>query len=170
MLLGFHGRLEAVGPLPLVGHAARGVVHELDPRPSHDVVDVSRQQALGVESVAEPGEEAEVLGGVEVAPSEGRLGARESRFREGDVVRVLVRVEVLAGRRTVATRCGEAFEVGGRRGWRSRDDERNAGLVDEDGVGLVHAGRRGTGGGRDPPGSKARPSRSRSKPASLAVT
>ena len=114
-LLGLDGGLEAVGPLPFVGDAARRVVHELHLAPAHDVVDVSGEQALGVEGVAQPGEKGEVLGIVEAPLARGP----PRRARDPLSVRAMLWAYSSVSKSSPGTKGrneeGEAFEVGRRR-------------------------------------------------------
>ena len=112
-LLGLDRGVEPVGPVPLVGDAAGRLVHELDLLPPHDVVDVALQEVLGVERVAQLRVERDVLERVEAAAAEGRLHARRARLGEGDVVGVLVGVEVAAGHEAPHER-GEPLRAGER--------------------------------------------------------
>ena len=112
-LLGLDRGVQAVGPVALVGDAAGRLVHELDLPAAHDVVDVALQQVLGVEGVAQLRVERDVLERVEAAAAERRLDARGARLGEGDVVGVLVGVEVAAGHE-VAHERGEPLRAGER--------------------------------------------------------
>ena len=149
-LLGFDGGLEAVGPMALVHDPAGELVDDLDAAVADDVVDVPREEGLGVEGAVDGGQELLVLRGEEVAAAEQGFDPADARVRGEDVGVLRVGLVVLPRSRprtTAARRAGVGVESAGGPG----DDERDAGLVDEDGIGLVDEGRRRTAGGRDPP-------------------
>ncbi|HSD28082.1 MAG TPA: hypothetical protein VLL75_12315, partial [Vicinamibacteria bacterium] len=92
-----------------------------------------------MERVAQLRVERHVLRPVEAHPAEGPLDARGARLGEGDVVGVLVGVVVAAGDEA-AHEGGQPLRAGEGVARLPGDDEGDAGLVDEDGVGLVHEG------------------------------
>ena len=138
-LLGLDGGLEAVGPMPLVHDPAGELVDDLDAAVADDVIDVALEQELGVEGAVDRGQE--------LSRSRKRRGCRSrGRTRRGGCPR-------RSGRRWRSRRPsrsrGPARGPGRRRPAARRragsaggpgDDERDAGFVDEDGVGLVDEG------------------------------
>ena len=92
-----------------------------------------------MQRVAQLRVERDVLDRVEADAAEGRLHARGARLGEGDVVGVLVGVEVAAGHE-VAHEGGQTLRAGEGLARLPGDDERDARLVDQDRVGLVHEG------------------------------
>ncbi len=138
-LLGLDRRVEPVGPVAFVGDAAGRLVDQLDTPAPHDVVHVPPQEVRGVQRVAQLGVERDVLGRVEGGAAQRRLDPRGARLGEGDVVRVRVGVEVAAGDE-VPHEESEPLRASERLPGLARDHERDAGLVDQDGIGLVHEG------------------------------
>ena len=135
-LLRLHRLVEALGPAPALEDAAGELVDDLHLAALHDVVDVVLEQLLGAQRGLELVHEVLVDVLVEVVDAErlldrgdADLGGHDRALRFVDLV-VVVALEVLhdGGELDV-----ELLRVVGA----ARDDQRRAGLVDEDRVDLV---------------------------------
>ena len=138
-LLGFDGRLEAVGPMALVHDPAGELVDDLDAAGADDVVDVPLEKGLGVEGAVGGGQEHLVFRGEKVAAAEKALDPEDAGVRGEDVGVLRVGLVVLTPLEA-ADDGSQAAGVGAGPSGGPRNDERDAGLVDEDRIGLVDEG------------------------------
>ena len=114
------------------------LVHDLHLAARDDVVLVVAEQLLGLDRVVEESDQRGVLGLVQVVDAEPVLDLLDARFEHTH--RALLLVHLVVGFRGERLHHGRELAVpavGLPRG-RAGDDERGAGLVDEDGVHLVH--------------------------------
>ncbi len=137
--LGFDGLVQTVGPSPPRHLAAREFVDDDDFAVLDQVVDVALVQGVRAQGLAHVVQPRDVFGIVEVAHVELALDPIHARVGEHGRVGLLVDVvvDVLAQGRDDAVDL--AVEVRGLFA-RTRDDERGARLVDEDGVHFVDDG------------------------------
>ena len=136
-LLGLDGLVQPVGPAPPLQHPAGELVDDLHLAALHDVVAVAAVQLLGPQRGLELVHQ--VLGHhvVEVVDAEHPLDRVDAVLEGGDRALLLVHLVV-----DVAPQApGDAREADvelGRVSHLAADDQRGAGLVDEDRVDLVH--------------------------------
>ena len=138
-LLGLDRLVEAVGPAPPVEGATGELVDDLDLALGHQIVLVPPVQLLGQQGL---GEVVHVVDGhrvVQVADAELALDLLDARLGGDDDPLLLVDLVVVLGPQG-AHDAGELVVELGRLGGRARDDQRGAGLVDEDRVDLVDDG------------------------------
>ena len=152
-LLGLDRLVEALRPAAAVEDAARELVDDLDLAVDHRVVDVALVQRLGLERLQQVVDQRAVLGLVEVVDGEELLGLGDAALGDRHVLVLLVVLEVVVGdevllalrvhpvrllaRLHLRRELGEGLvQVGGLLGG-AGDDQRGAGLVDQDVVDLV---------------------------------
>ncbi len=134
---GLDGRLKAVGPVPVLDDPAGEFVDQLDFALAHDVIHVAGQQNLGVESLVKLTHEKHILR--QIRATQGFLGPVEPRVRQISVPSVLVRVVIHPGlegthRFRYLVWIGHDFVRA------ARNHQRDARLVDENGIRLIHQG------------------------------
>ncbi len=139
-LLRLDGLVDALVVAAAHEDAARVLVDDEHLDVHDDVVLVLLEQGLGLDRVVEERDERGVRGLVEVVDAEVVLDLLDARLKDADRALLLVDLVVDLGDEALG-HGRELREPAVRiaRG-RARDDERRAGLVDEDGVDLVHHG------------------------------
>src|SRR5919198_814258 len=152
-LLGLDRLVQALRPAPALEDAAGELVDDPDLAVDDGVVDVALVERLRLQRLDEVVDEVAVLGAVEVVDAHELLGLRHAALGHRDRLVLLVELEVEVGDELLLRARVEALgllaglhllgqsrkldvEVGGLLR-RPRDDERGAGLVDEDVVDLV---------------------------------
>ena len=136
-LLGLHGLVQPVGPAPPLQHPAGELVDDLHLAAVHDVVAVSPVQLLGPQRGLQLVHQ--VLGDqvVEVVDAEHPLDRVDAVLQRRH--RALLLVDLVVDVALQAPGDGREADVElGRVGHLAADDQRGAGLVDEDRVDLVH--------------------------------
>ena len=145
--------VEALRPAAAVEDAAGELVDDLDLAVDDGVVDVALVERLGAQGLDQVVDERAVLGAVEVVDAEELLGLGDAALGDRDRLVLLVELVVVLGDEALLHlrvhalgllaggqargELGEAaVEVGGLLGG-AGDDQRRAGLVDEDVVDLV---------------------------------
>src|SRR4051794_12705557 len=157
-LLGLDGLVQALRPAAALEDAARELVDDPDLVVDHRVVDVALVERLGLQRLQEVVDHVAVLGPVQVVDAQELLGLRDAALGDrdglvllvelvvevGDEVALRARVEPLGAlaRLHLARELGELDVELGRLLRRAGDDQRRAGLVDEDVVDLVDHGER----------------------------
>ena len=148
--------MEALRPAAPVEDAAGELVDDLHLAVDHRVVDVALVQRLGLQGLDQVVDQRAVLGAIEVIDAHEALGLGDPALRDGDRLVLLVELVVVVGDELLLRLGVEAVgllardhlrrehreaavEVGGGLG-RAGDDQRRAGLVDEDVVDLVDDG------------------------------
>ena len=138
-LLGLDGLVEALGPAPAVEDATGELVDDLHLAVRDDVVLVALVELLGLQRDLELVHEVLLHLVVEVLDAERLLDLLDARLEDGDVALLLLDV--------VVDVADEAADDGGELvvelrgvGDAAADDQRRAGLVDEDRVDLVDDG------------------------------
>jgi hypothetical protein len=138
-LFGLDGLVEPLAPAPALEDATGELVDDLDLAVGHDVVDVVLEQLLGPQRRLELVDEVLVDVVVEVLDAERLLDPGDPLLGGGD--RLLLLVDLVVA--LLLERGDDAGELGVEDGGvvdRPGDDERRAGLVDEDRVDLVDDG------------------------------
>ena len=150
-LLGLDGLMKPVGPAPPLQHPAGELVDDLHQAVLHDVVAVPPVELLGSQRSLQLMHQ--VLGHhvVEVVHTEHPLDRVHSLLEGGDRALLLVHLVVDVALQAPGD-AGEADVELGRVGHLAADDQRGAGLVDEDRVDL---GPRCSSGGRAEPARRA---------------
>jgi len=138
-LLGLDRLVEAVGPAPPVQGAARELVHDLHLALGDEVVLVPTVELLGQQGLGQVVHVVHRHGVVEVGHAELAFDLLDAGLGGDNDPLLLVHLVVVLGPEG-AHDAGELVVELGRLGRRPRDDQRGAGLVDEDGVDLVHDG------------------------------
>ncbi len=136
MLLGLDGLVHALVVAPAHQHAAGELVDDDDLTVAHDVVLVAQEQFLGLQAVVQVADQGRVGGLVQVLDAQLVLDELHADLvhTDGALAEVHLVVDVLLHQWREP---GElAVPAGGAVG-RARDDQRGAGLVDQDGVDLV---------------------------------
>src|SRR4051794_2495138 len=152
-LLGLDRLVQALGPAAAVEDAARELVDDLDLAVDDGVVDVALVERLGLQRLDQVVDERAVLGAVQVVEAEEPLGLLDALLRHRDGLVLLVELEVEVGDEVLARprvhalgplpglhrprQLGEPHVVVRGLLGRAGDDQRGAGLVDEDVVDLV---------------------------------
>ncbi|MBP1661627.1 MAG: hypothetical protein H6P95_2819, partial [Candidatus Aminicenantes bacterium] len=113
-LLGLDGRLEAVGPMALVHDPAGEFVDDLDAPVADDIVDVPREERLGVEGAVDGGKELLVLRAEQVAAAEQGLDPADPGVGGKDVGPLGIRLVIPAAFEAV-DEGGQSRGVGGGR-------------------------------------------------------
>ncbi len=151
-LLGLDGLVQAVRPAPAGHHAAGELVDDDDLAVLDQVVDVALVEGVGAQRLVDAVEDLHVLGVVEVAHAEELLDLLDALVGEARLVGLLVDQEVAGGALLAVALVDllaldeagddavDAVVLVGRLLGRAGDDERRAGLVDEDRVDLVDDG------------------------------
>ena len=155
MLLGLDGLVQAVGVAPAEHQTAGELVHDDNLAVLHHIVDVPLHHAVGLDGLVDMVGEGGVLRIGQVFDLEGLLGLLDAPGGEGggarlfidDIVGVDVDVLLLLGVHlgdALALQAGDELvhdgvQLGGLLAL-SGDDQGGAGLVDKDGVHLVHHG------------------------------
>ncbi|SIH63488.1 Uncharacterised protein [Mycobacteroides abscessus subsp. abscessus] len=140
LLLGLDRLVQALVVAPPLEHTSGVLVDDEDLAVEEDVVLVLLEQLLGADGVVEEADERSVLRVVEVADAEVVLDALDAGFEDADGALLLVDLVVPVGLEA-ADDLGELLipsvrvALGG-----AGDDERGAGLVDEDRVDLIDDG------------------------------
>ena len=128
--------VQAVGPLPPRHEAAGELVNDHHLAVLHDVVDVALVEMVGLERVVDEVGPLHVARGVEALHAGEFLGSPHALLGEGHGVFLLLDLEVAVGHQLPSDLIGlgvfRDVVVGG-----AGDDQRRAGLVDEDVVHLV---------------------------------
>ena len=136
MFFGFERRLQAVRPVPVRHDPTGELVDNPDGAVAHDVVDVAAEEGVGVERAVELGEPCVVVGVVEAAARELRLGARNPGVGQLDIASVaaglVVHARLQLPHEPGHVFCGGTFAI-----HPAGDDQRHTRFVDEQGVGLV---------------------------------
>ena len=128
--------MEAVGVAAPLHEAARELIDDDDLIALHNVVAVAVHECLGTQCCRKAVRELDVLGCVEVRDADDLLDLRDSRVRRCDGLGLLIDGVVLALLQVADGLRHDAVVVRRLRAG-TRDDERRARLVDEDGVHLV---------------------------------
>src|SRR4051794_36587485 len=145
--------VQALRPAPALEDAPGELVDDPDLAVDHRVVDVALVQRLGLQRLQQVVDHVAVLGPVQVVDLQEPLGLRDAALGDRDRLVLLVELVVEVGDELLLRAgvealgalarlhlAGELRELDvevGRRLRRARDDERRAGLVDEDVVDLV---------------------------------
>ena len=135
-LFGFDRLVDALGPAATFEDAAGELVDDLDLAALHDVVLVALVQLLGLERHGELVHEVGLDVVVEVLDVEGPLDGIDAVFERHDDTLVLFDFVVDVALEATHDRGEPVVQLGGVADT-SRDDQRRAGLVDEDRVDLV---------------------------------
>ena len=139
-LFGLDGLVQAVGPAPALEHAARELVDDLHLAVGHEVLLVPLVQLLGLQRLGQLVHQVGRAQVVEVVDPEQALDLLDPGLGGGDGALLLVHLVVrLPGQ--AAGHPGELVVQAGGLARGARDDERRAGLVDQDGVDLVDDGK-----------------------------
>ena len=128
--------METVGVAAPLHEATRELIDDDDLIALHDVVAVAVHECLGTQCCRKAVRELDVLGCVEVRDADDLLDLRDSRVRRCDGLGLLIDGVVLALLQVADSLRHDAVVVRRLRAG-TRDDERRARLVDEDGVHLV---------------------------------
>ena len=128
--------VQAVGPLPPRHEAAGELVHDHHLAVLHDVVDVALVEMVGLERIVDEVRPLHIARGVETLHAGQLLRGPYALLGEGHSVFLLLHLEVAVGHQLPGDLVGlgvfRDVVVGG-----AGDDQRRAGLVDEDVVHLV---------------------------------
>ena len=138
-LLRLHRLVETVGPPPAREGAAGELVDDQHLAVLHDVVPVPLVELLGLERRLQVVHQRGVDLVVEVVDRQELLDPGDALLRDGDGALRLVDLVVLLGLEALH-QAGEGPVPAGSLVGGTRDDERRAGLVDQDRVHLVHDG------------------------------
>ena len=137
--LGLDGLVQALGVAPALHDAAGELVDDLDLAVGDHVLLVPVEHVLGLERLLQVVDQLTGGVGVDVIDAQGALDLLQAVVGGGDGVLGLVHLKVHVGREA-ADGAGKVLVGAGGLGAGAGDDERRAGLVDENGVGLVHDG------------------------------
>ena len=139
MLFGLDCLVQAFRPAAAFHDAAGELVDDLHFAVGDHVVDVAVEQVLRLQRLLQVVGQRTRSVGVDVIDAQVGLDALETQLRGVDGALGLVHLIVHVAREA-QNRAGELVVRVGRRAARTRDDQRGARLVDEDGVDLVDHG------------------------------
>ena len=138
-LLDFDGGVQTGGPAAVKSDPALKFVHHLDGAILHDVVDVAAQQGVSVQRLLDGPVNRQTAIVEKVPASDGDFDGVDSGVGQSGVVASRIDGEVLAGTEAAHDLVGDVGKAAVAR-FASGNHERNARLVDKDGVGLVDDG------------------------------